>query len=69
LDQLQGELAGLRLGEAAAGRLRNILSNSRIFAVDLYEAGLGGRIESYFAEFLAGKGAVRRTLRKYLNRA
>jgi fructuronate reductase len=69
LNRLQGELAGLRLGEAAEGRLRNILSNGRIFALDLYEAGLGGRIESYFAELLAGKGAVRRTLRKYLNRA
>jgi fructuronate reductase len=67
--QLQEELAGLHLGGEAGGKLRNILSNRKIFAVDLYEAGLGGRIESYFAEFLAGKGAVRRTLRKYAGRA
>jgi fructuronate reductase len=67
LDQLQGELAGIRLGEpgTAAGKLRKILSNSKIFDIDLYKAGLGERIESYFAEFLAGKGAVRKTLHKY----
>jgi fructuronate reductase len=71
LAGLQGELAGIRLGEpaAAAGKLKGILSNSKIFAVDLYKAGLGGRIESYFAEFLAGKGAVRKTLRKYAGTA
>jgi fructuronate reductase len=68
LAPLQEELAGLRLGEpaTAAGKLRGILSNRKIFALDLYEAGLGERIESYVAEFLAGKGAVRKTLRKYL---
>jgi fructuronate reductase len=67
LARLQEELAGLRLGEDPAGRLRNILSNGKIFGLDLYEAGLGGRIESYFAEFLAGKGAVRRTLHRYVS--
>jgi fructuronate reductase len=68
LARLQGELAGLRLGEpaGAAGKLRNILSNVKIFGLDLYKAGLGGRIESCFAEFLAGKGAVRRTLHRYV---
>jgi fructuronate reductase len=66
--QLRQELADLRLGspETAAGKLRGILSNDKIFALDLYQAGLGERIESYLAELLAGPGAVRATLRKYL---
>ncbi|MDR2178506.1 MAG: mannitol dehydrogenase family protein [Treponema sp.] len=69
LAGLRSELSGVKLGEpaTAAGKLRNILSNSKIFALDLYKAGLGERIESYVAEFLEGKGAVRKTLHKYLN--
>jgi fructuronate reductase len=66
LPSLRAELIGVKLGESAPGTLKNILSNSKIFALDLYKAGLGERIESYFDEFLAGKGAVRNTLRKYL---
>jgi fructuronate reductase len=70
LEELRRELEGVRLGEpaTASGRLRGILSRPAIFSLDLYEAGLGGRIESYFTEFLAGPGAVRKTLRKYLGR-
>ncbi|MDR2746921.1 MAG: mannitol dehydrogenase family protein [Treponema sp.] len=70
LSGLRSELGGIELGEpaTAAGKLKNILSNSKIFALDLYKAGLGERIESYFAEFLAGKGAVRKTLHKYAGR-
>jgi fructuronate reductase len=69
LTGLQVELAGIKLGEpaTATGKLWSILSNSKIFALDLYDAGLGKRIESYFGELLAGKGAVRKTLQKYLN--
>jgi len=45
--------------------LAPILSNSKIFALNLYEAGLGKRIESYFEELLAGPGAAAAALRKY----
>ncbi|MDR1444974.1 MAG: mannitol dehydrogenase family protein [Treponema sp.] len=67
LAQVRKELEGIRLGapESAAGKLRGLLSNSGIFGVDLYRAGLGRRIESYTAELLAGPGAVRQTLHKY----
>jgi fructuronate reductase len=67
LPGLRAELAGIKPGDpgAAAGKLRNILSNSAIFGVSLYEAGLGERIESFFRELLAGKGAVRKTLHRY----
>jgi fructuronate reductase len=68
LENLQGLLEGVSLGnpESAEGKLKPILSNERIFAVNLYNVGLGQRIESYFSELIAGKGAVRSTLKKYL---
>mgnify|MGYP000623997266 CR=1 FL=1 len=33
---------------------------------DLYEAGIGERIEEMFLEEIAGPGAVRNVLKKYL---
>jgi fructuronate reductase len=44
-----------------------ILSNSKIFGVDLYKAGLGERIESYFSELIYTTGAVAATLQKYID--
>ncbi len=68
LDDLQGMLAGVEIGkpETAEGKLRGILSNQVLFGSDLYEAGLGEKIEGVFRELIAGKGAVRATLVKYL---
>ncbi len=68
LESLRPHLAAVRLGEpsSAQGALRPILSDRRIFSVDLYEVGLGEKIEGYFAEMIAGPGAVRATLQKYL---
>ncbi len=68
LDTLTPCLAGIELGkpETADGKLRSILSNEKIFGVDLYAVGLGGKVEGYFAELIAGKGAVQATLQKYL---
>jgi fructuronate reductase len=47
--------------------LTPILSNSKIFGVDLYKAGLGERIESYFSELIYSTGAVAATLQKYID--
>lgn len=47
--------------------LEPVLSDRTIFAVDLYEAGLGEKVEGMFAELTAGKGAVRKTLKKYVS--
>lgn len=62
-----------RLGKVALGQkgpfhetLEPILSDERIFGVDLYRAGIGERIETMFGEMVAGTGAVRAALRKYL---
>ncbi|MDR0472204.1 MAG: mannitol dehydrogenase family protein [Treponema sp.] len=61
-------LKEIKLGDKGPFReiLKPILSNERIFAVDLYEAGLGERVERYFEELLAGPGAAARVLKKYL---
>ena len=52
--------------ESYNGQLKGILSNANIFGIDLYAAGIGETIEAMFKEELAGPGAVRRTLEKYL---
>ncbi|MBU3185060.1 mannitol dehydrogenase family protein [Clostridium estertheticum] len=44
-----------------------ILCNESIFGVNLYEVGLGAKIEDYFKELINGEGAVRLTLKKYCN--
>ena len=38
----------------------------KCFGLDLYEAGLGEQIEGMVKELYAGKGAVRKTLHKYV---
>jgi fructuronate reductase len=66
MSTLQGILEGVSFG-ASDSRVSDIISNKSIFGVDLYEVGIGEKIESIFYEMLEGKGAVRRTLGKYLN--
>ena len=67
LASLQDKLAGAKLGAANdAEILRPILSDASIFGVDLYEAGLAEKITGYWQELMAGTGAVRATLHKYV---
>ena len=65
---LSEKLAAVRLGDKGPFHelLQPILSDTRIFAVDLYEAGLGETVEQDFAELVAGPGAVRAALRRHL---
>jgi fructuronate reductase len=67
-EELQAKLAGIQVGgpKCYAGELKDILTNKSIFGVDLVEAGLAEKIEAMFVEQLAGPGAVRATLQKYL---
>ena len=69
LAQLQPIVAGLRITEEAQdfSCLKQLYSRRDVFGVDLYEVGLGQRIESVAAELFAGTGAVRRTLHKYVS--
>lgn len=69
LKELQGQLAAVKLGDPASASdevLAPILSNTALFAVDLCRAGLAGNIGGMLREMLAGPGAVRSTLVKYL---
>ena len=67
-ESLKAGLSGITVGQTAPDRafiherLKPILSNPSLFGLDLYEAGLGERVEEYFALMLAGSGAVRRVL-------
>lgn len=65
---LKEYLQGIELGQKGPfhEKLKPILSNEKIFGVDLYEAGLGNLIEKYFEEMLDAKGAVRTTLKNCL---
>jgi fructuronate reductase len=60
-------IEGIKLGDTGPfhAQLEPIFSNSRIFGVNLYEAGLGEKVESYFAELVTGPGAVAAALEKY----
>jgi len=64
LETLKSRLNGISLGQTGSfhEKLEPILSNPAYFAVNLYEAGLGEKIEGLFAQMLAGKGSVRKTL-------
>ncbi len=68
LPALQAEMVGIELGkpESCLGRLDGILTNEVLFGVNLKEVGLAEKIEGYLSELLAGPGAVRATLKKYL---
>lgn len=68
LKELRAYVENVRLGspETARNCLKPLLANGRIFGMDLYQAGLGDKIEGLFAEMLSGPGAVRRVLQKYV---
>ena len=70
LADLQAALAGISLGETDPAKVHEalapILSNAEIFSLDLYEAGVGEKVEGMFAELNAGPGAVAETIGKYV---
>jgi fructuronate reductase len=68
LDELTAQLEGIEIGNpnSVGDKLKSILSNENLMGLDLYEVGLGEKIEGYFKEMIAKKGAVRATLNKYL---
>ncbi|WP_086348818.1 mannitol dehydrogenase family protein [Candidatus Enterococcus clewellii] len=68
LDELQEQLARVTIGFTGDVRpaVRPILRNTQIFGSDLYEIGLGEKVEQYFKEMLQGPGAVRATVEKYV---
>ena len=67
LEELQAIVAPLEIGKSDQdwSCLRQLYSRKDVFGVDLYEVGLGDRIEGMVKELYAGLGAVRATLHKY----
>lgn len=53
--------------ETFTNQLKSILSNERLFFTDLYKDGVGEKTETMFREMLAGPGAVKATIHKYVN--
>lgn len=68
LETVRPYLEDITLGQEGlfSEALKPILSNDKIFGVNLYEVGLGESVENYFTELVSGPGAVRATLKKYL---
>ena len=67
LDTVRPYVADIRLGDTAAEEnLKPILENAKIFGVNLYEVGMAEKVLGYFNEMIAGPGAVRATLKKYV---
>jgi fructuronate reductase len=68
LEELQAVVKQLEIKDDPQdfGCLKLLYSRKDVFGVDLYEVGLGERIEEMAKELFAGKGAVRKTLHKYV---
>ncbi len=67
-EELRSALSGVRTDDPAslADQLKPVLANDRIWSLNLYEAGIGEKIEEIFRDELRGPGSVRETLKKYL---
>ena len=67
-EELQEQFKDIAAGkpETFTDQLKPILSNERLFFTDLYKDGVGEKIEGMFREMLAGPGAVRATIHKYV---
>jgi len=63
-ETLAGALSGITLGQTGpfSEKLKPILSNPLYFGINLYDAGLGERVEELFTQMVAGPGAVRKVL-------
>ncbi|AGC67052.1 oxidoreductase [Thermoclostridium stercorarium subsp. stercorarium DSM 8532] len=68
MEHLRKVTEGIKLGDKGPfdEKLRPILSDTSIFGVNLFEAGLADKVLGYFEELVQGPGAVRATLKKYL---
>ena len=67
-EELTEQLKDIGVGhpETFKDQLKPILSNERLFFTDLYKDGVGEKIENMFREMIAGPGAVKATIHKYV---
>ena len=68
LEECQTQLKGVKLGDKGPFDqiLKPLLQDATLFGVDLCKAGLADKVVGFFTELVAGKGAVRATLEKYV---
>ena len=68
-EELQEQFKDIVVGkpETFQDQLKPIISNERLFFTDLYKDGVGEKIENMFREMIAGPGAVKATIHKYVN--
>ena len=68
LEELCPYVAEIRLGDTEIEeKIRPILESEKIFGVNLYELGVADQIVSYFKELIRKPGAIRETLKKYVD--
>ncbi len=69
LESVCPYVAKVELGKPfdAMTELKPVLSDVKIFGNDLYEVGMAELVCKYFNELIAGEGAIRATLKKYVN--
>lgn len=68
LEYAKEELKDVKIGSTVkVSDIESLLRNSNIFGVDLVEVGLADRVVEGLNELLAGKGAVRATLKHHLD--
>ncbi len=68
-DEIQEQFKDIVVGkpETLKNQLKPILSNERLFFTDLYKDGVGEKVETMFREMIAGPGAVKAAIHKYVD--
>lgn len=68
LNEVCPVVSGIKLGESfdAEAVLKPVLSNAKIFGVNLYDVNMASLVCDYFTQMTAGTGAVLATLQKYV---
>jgi len=66
LAELQEHLKDCRLGVSVSTQeiIQPILTNTELFGIDLYRAGIGQKVCHFFEKMLVGSGSVRQTLQE-----
>jgi len=67
LAELQHYVKDITIGDGGPfPQLEAILQDDTIWGVDLVAIGMAPLVRSYFTSLIAGKGAIRNTLREYV---
>lgn len=68
LEEAKAFVADIKIGDKGPfEKVEQLLSDESIFGVDLVKIGMSDLVLRYFTELVAGKGAIRATLQKYVD--